>query len=212
MSKGKLIFINIIGLVVILGLIASGGYLYYENKNYVKTEDAVVAADISQMVAPTSGVLTNWEGKEGEKVSDKQTIGKVAAAEKEVAVKTVEAGTIIKNEAKANQLVQAGQVLAQEADMDDLYIIANIKEKNVSDIEVGDSVDISVDGDSEVVFDGEIEEIGYATNSVFSALPSQNASGNYTKVTQKVPVKISIQNPTKKVLLGMNAEVKISIN
>jgi len=129
-----------------------------------------------------------------------------------VAVKTVEAGTIIKNEAKTNQLVQAGQVLAQEADMDDLYIIANIKEKNVSDIEVGDSVDISVDGDSEVVFDGEIEEIGYATNSVFSALPSQNASGNYTKVTQKVPVKISIQNPTKKVLLGMNAEVKISIN
>ena len=53
----------------------------------------------------------------------------------------------------------------------------------------------------ELTFDGTVEEIGYATNSTFDMLPSTNSSGNYTKVTQKVPVKISIKNPSDKVHL-----------
>jgi multidrug resistance efflux pump len=120
-------------------------------------------------------------------------------------------GTIIKNEAMNGQMVQAGQVLAQVADMNHLYITANIKETDLKDIEKGDSVNIKVDGDPDVTFEGTIEEIGYATNSVFSMLPQQNTSDNYTKVTQKVPVKISFQNPSAKVLPGMNAEIKISL-
>ncbi|MCY8754657.1 transporter, partial [Bacillus haynesii] len=54
-------------------------------------------------------------------------------------------------------------------------------------------------------------EIGYVTNTVFSMLPEMKTSGDYTKVTEKVQVKISIQNPSSKVLPGMNAEVKISL-
>ncbi|MCE4051341.1 MULTISPECIES: HlyD family efflux transporter periplasmic adaptor subunit [Bacillaceae] len=211
MSKGKILLINFIGLVVILGLIALGAYFYYQNKNYVKTDDAVVSADITEIVAPTSGVLTSWNGEAGKDLNKKESVGKVSSGKTASNVNSMEAGTIIKNEAKANELVQAGQVLAQTADMDHMYVLANIKETELKDIEIGDNVDITVDGDSDVMFDGKIEDISYATNSVFSALPSQNATGNYTKVTQKVQVKISIQNPTKKVLLGMNAEVKISI-
>jgi len=211
MSRGKILLINFVGLVVVLGLIALGAYFYYQNKNYVKTNDAVVSADFTEIVAPTSGVLTSWSGEAGKGIKDKQSVGKVSSGKSAIEVKSIGAGTIIKNEAKANELVQAGQVLAQTADMDHMYVLANIKETELKDIEIGDNVDITVDGDSDVTFDGKIEDISYATNSVFSALPSQNATGNYTKVTQKVQVKISIQNPTKKVLLGMNAEVEISI-
>jgi multidrug resistance efflux pump len=211
MSKGRLLLINIIGMVVVLALIASGIYFYYEKQNYVKTDDAVVSADISQVVATNSGFLTNWNGKEGKNVSNQEELGKISNGQLALPVDSLATGTIIKNEAKTNQMVQAGQVLAQTADMDNLYITANIEENDLKDIEVGDSVDITVDGDSESLFNGKIEEIGYATNSVFSALPSQNSSGTYTKVTQKVPVKISIENPSSKVLPGMNAEVKISI-
>ncbi|MDQ6596656.1 HlyD family secretion protein [Bacillus salipaludis] len=211
MSKGRLLLINIIGMVVVLALIASGVYFYYEKQNYVKTEDAVVSADISQVVATNSGLLTNWNGKEGKIVSDQEKLGKISNGQQALPVESLATGTIIKNEAKTNQMVQAGQVLAQTADMNSLYITANIEENDLNDIEVGDSVDITVDGDSESLFNGKIEEIGYATNSVFSVLPSQNSSGTYTKVTQKVPVKISIENPSSKVLPGMNAEVKISI-
>ncbi|NHM32556.1 HlyD family efflux transporter periplasmic adaptor subunit [Neobacillus terrae] len=211
MSKGSLILTNIIGLVVIVALIAAGAFFYYENENYVKTDDAVVSADMLQVVAPASGLLTEWDVKEGNTVAKKDALGSVSDGKESLPVNSMMSGKIIKNEAKANQMVQAGQVLAQTADMDHLYITANIKESDLKSISVGSSVDITVDGDSDVTFDGKVEEIGYATNSVFSALPSQNSSGSYTKVTQKVPVKILIENPSETVLPGMNAEVKISI-
>jgi multidrug resistance efflux pump len=211
MSKSRLILINIVGMIVVLALIAAGGYFYIQNQNYVKTDDAVVSADITQVVAPTSGLLTNWNAKEGNLVTDNEELGNISEGKIALPVDCMAKGTIIKNEVKSKQMVQAGQVLAQTADMDNLYITANIDENDLNNIEVGDSVDITVDGDSGTIFSGTINEIGYATNSVFSALPSQNSSGSYTKVTQKVPVKISIQNPSNKVLPGMNAEVKISM-
>src|SRR5579875_784178 len=211
MSKTRIILINIIGMVVVVGLIAAGAFIFYENKNYVQTDDAVVSADIHQVIAPASELLTNWDGKEGATVSSNEELGKISNGSQGMSIDSLVAGTIIKNEAKSNQMVQAGQVLAQTADMSNLYITANIDENDLKKIEVGDSVDITVDGDSGTVFNGKVQEIGYATNSLFSALPSQNSSGTYTKVTQKVPVKISIQSPSSKVLPGMNAEVKISI-
>lgn len=211
MNKGRLILINILALIIIVALIAGGGYLYYEKVNYVKTEDAVVSANVMQVYAPTSGVLLDWNVKEGNKVSVKQEVGYVTDGKQTFAVNSAMSGKIVKNEAKENQMVQAGQVLAQTADMDHLFITANIKETDFKNIKVGSTVDIKVDGDSGTVFNGTVEEIGFTTNSVFSALPSQNTSGSYTKVTQKVPVKISIYNPSEKVLPGMNAQVKISL-
>lgn len=209
MSK-RTIIANIIGVIVVVLLIALGGYFYIQNKNYVKTDDAVVSADMMGVVAPTSGILTNWDVKDGKNVSNKDVVGKVSDGKREIPVDAKMDGKIIKNEARKNQMVQAGQELAKEADLDHMYIIANIEETDLKDIEVGDSVDITVDGDDDTTFDGTVEEIGYATNSVFSVLPS-NSTGNYTKVTQKVPVKISINQASDKVLPGMNAEIKISL-
>ncbi|MEK4030022.1 MULTISPECIES: HlyD family efflux transporter periplasmic adaptor subunit [Bacillaceae] len=211
MYKRRLILINIIGIVIVVGLIAGGAFFYYENNNFVRTDDAVVSADIMQVVAPASGVLKDWNMKAGKHVAKTEAIGKVSDGKETLPVHAMDSGTVIKNEAKANEMVQAGQVLAETADMNNLYITANIKETDIKNIEVGNSVDITVDGDADTTFNGTIQEIGYATNSVFSALPSENSSGNYTKVTQKVPVKISIQSPSSKVLPGMNAEIKISI-
>lgn len=94
--------------------------------------------------------------------------------------------------------------------MDHLYIIANIKETELHEIEKGDKVNITVDGDQDTTFEGEVKDIAKATNSAFSMLP-ENTSGNYTKVTEKVQVKISIDHPSSNVLPGMNEEVKISI-
>jgi multidrug resistance efflux pump len=211
MSKSRLIVTNILGVFVLLIILAGGAYYFYQNENYVKTDEAKVSADMVQITAPSSGKLTNWEVKEGKAVSQEAEVGKVSDDQQTVPVNSMMSGTVIKNEAINGQMVQAGQVLAQAADMDRLYIMANIKETDLKNIEKGDSVDIKVDGDSDVTFEGTIEEIGYATNSVFSMLPQQNTSANYTKVTQKVQVKISLQNPSAKVLPGMNAEIKISL-
>lgn len=210
-NRSRLIIANIIGVLVICFFIAAGAYFYYEKSNFIKTEDAVVQADMMPLVSPAQGVLTSWNIQDGVDVSDKNIVGGVSDGTKVVPVSSRMNGKIIKNDARVNQLVQAGQVLAQEADMDHLYVVANIKETQLKDIKVGQSVDISVDGDSGTKFEGVVKEIGYATNSVFSVLPQQSSTGSYTKVTQKIPVKISINQVSTKVLPGMNAEVKISL-
>ncbi|ATH94827.1 transporter [Bacillus glycinifermentans] len=209
MSKGRLILTNIIGLIIVLAIIAGGAYYYYNSVSYVTTDEAHVAGDMAEITAPASGKLSGWDIDEGTKVTKDEKTAKIKG-EQTVDVKSIMDGTIVKNEAKDGQMVQAGQTLAQTIDMDHLYITANIKETDVKDIEKGDKVDIVVDGDPGATFEGNVEEIGYATNSTFNLLSQQNTSGNYTKVTQKVPVKISIKNPSDKVLPGMNASVKIS--
>ncbi|MFB7638645.1 HlyD family secretion protein [Peribacillus butanolivorans] len=210
MNKGRLILINIIGLVVILAVVGGGAYYYYESTNFIKTDEAKVTGDLYTIVAPASGKLTDWDLKEGDIVSKDNKVAKVATVEGDQTVKTSAPGTVVKTQVLEDQLVQAGQTLAQTINMEELSITANIEENKLKNIEKGDSVDIIIDGDPDTVFEGTLEQIGYATTSVFSVMGNQNSSGNYTKVTQKVPVTISIKAPSDKVLPGMNAEVKIS--
>lgn len=210
-NRSRLIVANLIGILVICFFIAAGAYFYYEKANFIKTDDAVVKADLMPVVAPAQGVLTSWNIQDGTDVSDKNIVGGVSDGTKTIPVSARMNGKVIQNGARVNQVVQAGQVLAEEADMDHLYIVANIKENRLKDIKVGQSVDIKVDGDSGAKFEGIVKEIGYATNSVFSVLPQQSSTGSYTKVTQKIQVKISINQASSRVLPGMNAEVKISL-
>lgn len=210
-NRSRLIVANLIGILVICFFIAAGAYFYYEKANFIKTDDAVVKADLMPVVAPAQGVLTSWNIQDGTDVSDKNIVGGVSDGTKTIPVSARMNGKVIQNGARVNQVVQAGQVLAEEADMDHLYIVANIKENRLKDIKVGQSVDIKVDGDSGAKFEGVVKEIGYATNSVFSVLPQQSSTGSYTKVTQKIQVKISINQASSRVLPGMNAEVKISL-
>ncbi|MGE6612189.1 HlyD family secretion protein [Peribacillus simplex] len=210
MNRGRLVLINVIGLVIIVAVLAGGAYYYYESTNFIKTDEAKVSGELYTIVAPAAGKLADWDLHEGDNVSKNDQVANVTTLDGKEAVKTAAQGTIVKTQVHDEQLVQAGQTLAQTINMDDLSITANIEENKLKDIEKGDSVDIIIDGDPDTVFEGTLEQIGYATTSVFSVMGNQNSSGNYTKVTQKVPVKISIKAPSDKVLPGMNAEVKIS--
>ncbi|MCK6255581.1 HlyD family efflux transporter periplasmic adaptor subunit [Fictibacillus sp. WQ 8-8] len=212
MSRGRLLMTNIIAFLVVIVLIAGGAYYYFQNNNYVSTDNAKVTGELHNITAPTDGKLSDWNLEEGKKVTKDDKIGKISGAEKSMSITTPADGTIIKKQANNDQMVQAGQTLASEVNMDELYVIANIKEDELKDIEEGDQVDVTVDGDDETTLDGNVEKIGFATNSLFSLMPKSNDDGNYTKVTQTVPVKISITNSSDKVLPGMNAEVKISKN
>ncbi|OLP63353.1 hypothetical protein BACPU_32810 [Bacillus pumilus] len=209
MNRGRLLLTNIIGLIVILAIIAGGAYYYYESTNFVKTDEAKVTGDLYQITAPAAGQIKGWNTNEGDDVQKDSTVAKVEG-ETKTSIKAVADGTLVKKEVQNNQQVQPGTVLGQTIDLSKLYITANIKETDIQNIEKGDKVDIVVDGDPDTTFEGTVEQIGYATNSTFNMLPATNSSGNYTKVTQKVAVKISIKNPPDKVLPGMNASVKIS--
>ncbi|WP_375346771.1 HlyD family efflux transporter periplasmic adaptor subunit [Priestia megaterium] len=210
MSRSRLMVTNFIGIIVILALLIGGGYYYVQKSNYITTDNAKVSGDVYNVVAPAAGKVASWTVEEGNDVSKDAEIAKIQAKKGSVAAKVPADGKIIQTNVKENQMVQAGQQIATEVDMKDLFIVANIKEDQLKDIKEGDDVDVTVDGDSSAKIDGKVEEIGYATNSLSSLTSNSSSDGNYTKVSQTVPVKISISNYSEHVLPGMNAEVKIS--
>lgn len=208
--KGRLFLANFVGVIVIVALVMGGFYYYTQSSQYIKTEDARVAGDMMAVTAPAAGKLSNWSGKEGAVVTKNGGVGQIDGGGEPLSVAAPIGGTIVKNEAREGQAVQPGQALAEVIDMQHLYVLANIDETDIKDIEVGSSVDVMVDGDPGTIIKGKVDEIGYVTNSVFSLLPTSNTSGNYSKVTQKVQVKISITNYSDTVLPGMNAKVVIT--
>ncbi|UXN59315.1 HlyD family secretion protein [Phyllobacterium zundukense] len=94
--------------------------------------------------------------------------------------------------AKTGDLVSPGQRLAALVPVNALYIDANYKETQLRDIVVGQKVQVTVDALSGDTFEGTVASIAPASGAVFSLLPPENATGNFTKVVQRVPVRIAL--------------------
>ena len=97
-----------------------------------------------------------------------------------------------------------------------LWIITYLEETNISEIHTGQAVRFTLDAFPDIRFRGKVFLIGSSTASVFSLIPANNASGNFTKVTQRIPVRISIESTENNkeisslnILSGMSAVVKI---
>jgi membrane fusion protein (multidrug efflux system) len=90
-------------------------------------------------------------------------------------------------------LLEPGTRLLALVPLDKVYVEANFKETRISDLKVGQPVDIAIDAfRADAVVKGRIESISPAAGQEFSLLPPQNATGNFTKIVQRVPVRISI--------------------
>jgi len=121
-------------------------------------------------------------------------------------VKSPANGIVRKRSVEVGPVIQPGQPLCALVNLDDIYVTANFKETQLKDMRVGQKVSIKVDAyDNELK--GHIDSIGGATGARFSLLPPENATGNYVKVVQRVPVKIVFepnQDPDKKLRPGMS--------
>jgi membrane fusion protein (multidrug efflux system) len=126
-------------------------------------------------------------------------------------------GVISKRWVLTGDVVQPGQSVLTIYNVKDVWVIANLEETGLSALRLGDTVGISVDSYPNLKFAGTIIRLGSNTASQFSLIPPNNASGNFTKVTQRVPIKISIQqmgdtkNSHFKLLPGMSVEVKVKV-
>lgn len=114
----------------------------------------------------------------------------------------------------AGQLVQTGQQVANIIDNDNKWITANFKEKQIAYIKVGDKVDIQVDGIPNKIFGGTVQAFASATGSVYSMVPVDNATGNFVKIQQRIPVRIEFDKNIEaslrsKLKAGMNVVVNI---
>ena len=93
---------------------------------------------------------------------------------------------------EVGQLVQPGQMLMNIASDTGLFITANFKETQLDKLRVGQAVELEVDAYDGAKIEGVVESISAATGARFTLLPPDNASGNFTKVVQRVPVRIRI--------------------
>lgn len=119
-------------------------------------------------------------------------------------------GVIALKSANAGEMVAASQPIVTITDLGDTWINARIEETKIGRIKIGQSVEFTVDGYPGRKFAGTVTEIGTATGSVFSLIPNENASGNFTKITQRIPIKISLPQDNAVVFRpGMSVIVKI---
>ena len=123
-------------------------------------------------------------------------------------------GRIGKKTIEAGQFIQAGQPLMTIVQDNNFWVVANFKETQVGRLVIGEEVEMKLDAYPEKIIKGKIISIAEATGAKSSLLPADNASGNFVKVTQRVPVKIEIIDLEKhKAMLraGLSLEVSILI-
>src|SRR5574341_1322104 len=104
------------------------------------------------------------------------------------------AGVVSKKAVELGQLVQAGQPLMTVVPLDDVWVTANLKETETAEVTPGDAADVTVDAYAGVHFRGQVESLSPAPGAKFSLLPPDNATGNFTKVVQRIPVRIRLDD------------------
>lgn len=121
-------------------------------------------------------------------------------------------GIVSRKQVENGQLVQAGQPLLTMVSDTGVFVTANMKETQLGDLRVGQPVDIDVDAYGGAAAKGVVESLAAATGSKFALLPPDNATGNFTKVVQRVPVRIRITEglgPDRPLRPGMSVNVHV---
>jgi membrane fusion protein, multidrug efflux system len=124
-------------------------------------------------------------------------------------------GVVAKRWVLVGDVVQAAQPIYTIYDQQHAWVDAYLEETQIAELHIGDTVEISVDAYSGHKLAGTISMIGATAASQFSLIPPNNASGNFTKVTQRIPVKIAIpgqKSSGMQLRAGMSVEIKIKVS
>ncbi len=228
MKQSRVILINvliIVALIIIGGVVA---YYWSQSYDYVSTQDASISAPSVPVAANATGTIENLSVSMGQKVTKGQIIaqevvttpatttakGKVSAASSTTTVNidAPTAGQVANLTAANGEAVTTGTPLMTLVQLSKVTVTANVPETKIRNVSVGQSATITVDAHPGVSFSGSVEAIQPTTQSFFSLIPTAATSGTYTKVTQRIPVELSIDAAGYTLLPGENAEVRITIH
>ncbi len=124
-------------------------------------------------------------------------------------------GIVTRKSVEVGQNVSIGQNMTNLVSLDDIWITANFKETQLHYMHTGQPVTVSVDAYGGRKYDGVVTQVGGATGSILSLFPPENATGNYVKVVQRVPVRIDLRDKTEDAdhLLrpGLSVEPKVRV-
>ncbi len=123
-------------------------------------------------------------------------------------------GVMGRKDIHVGQLVQPGQQVARIVDDNDVWVVANYRETQMKHVQPGNQVTFTADAIQGITYEGEVEAIAGGTGGAFSQIPVDNATGNFVKVEQRVPVRIRLTDGNKaedikKLLAGLNVEVEV---
>ena len=209
-SKGrikKILYPSIL-FVVVIGCCV-GVYLFSSSALYFKTDNAKVTAKLYNVLPAASGKLISWDVENGDLVEQDQVLGRQDVLPYITSPIT---GTVIKNDGAVGATVSPSSPVAIVADTSNMYIGVNVEETDISRVRLGQMVDVKIDAYPGRKFRGQVTEIDPATQTYFTNTTSFSTSGTYTKVTQLVPIKVTIENKDNLPLVfGMNATVRIHL-
>jgi membrane fusion protein (multidrug efflux system) len=120
-------------------------------------------------------------------------------------------GVVAKKLANIGEVIKPGQTIAVIVDLNHLWVEANLEETKLEHVRLGQTVDVKVDAYPGTTFTGRVVNIGAAAASEFALIPENRSAGNFTKVTQRIPIKIEVTNPPYQLRPGMMVVVGIDI-
>jgi membrane fusion protein (multidrug efflux system) len=197
-----------------------------EAQEGVHVSEARLEQERAHMAEVQSRVAATRSGPD--QVAAKQALAESSGAqvqEKEAALKQAEidlgyttlyapvSGLVSQRSMEKGQTVSRGQSLVAIVPLDDVWVTANFKESQLAHMRAGQPVEIEVDAYGKT-FRGHVDSIAAATGARFSLLPPENATGNYVKVVQRIPVKILIdkdQDPEHTLRPGMSVAPTVLI-
>src|SRR5438132_372985 len=171
-SGGNKRTIFIIMGVVLLGLVAVGVRRWIYSLSHVSTDNAQVDGHIIPILPKVGGYVVEVRTDENRQVKAGDTL------------------VVLDDRDYKARLAQPGQPLMSEVPLSDVWVTANLKETQTANVTPGDPADFTVDAYPGRHVKGHVESLSPATGAKFSLLPPDNATGNFTKVVQRIPVRI----------------------
>ena len=174
-----------------------------------------------EQVVRSRATLNRVEQEQGHRLSQNKAAIDVAQAQINLArlnlsytvITATADGVVGKKNIHVGQLVQPGQAMVDIVDNSELWVVANYRETQLPGISLGAKVSIKADAVPDVEFEGTVERISDATGSAFSVIPQDNATGNFVKVEQRIPVRIHLKGDKANIArlrAGMNGECTVN--
>ncbi len=204
-----------LGALVALLLILGAYYIWHQGYYFYASDDAVVSAAIAPAAPEAPGTVTRVYRGLGAAVSRGAPIADLKTASgATITVRAPINGVIVQEGAAVGEVLPAGQPLAQVSNLSGATITAYVDEGSIGNVHPGQGVDVTIDAVKDTTFHGTVQQLLPVAASALSAIQTtDNATGNFTKVTQRIPVQITLQDLQGHTAYpGGSAEVTIHIH
>lgn len=222
----RLVFVGLALAALATGAVV-GYRFWYDSTHFVSTNNALLAGRLVQVGALAAGRVSGVRYDVGDRVSRDSVVATLNVAvpvgttssgvprleyretsDSLVEVRSPVTGIVIARGASPNDTIPAGQPILTIVDPEQLWVTANVEETQIRRVRPGQPATVHIDA-LDIDLKGRVIAVTPASASTFSLLPSQNVSGNYTHVTQLIPVRIALEEPDPRLMIGTSVTVRI---